>query len=201
MKSCSLFGFLTVMGALSAVAGRAGAQAQPVHVQRWYTGPCSLPCAASPCPSNYGSGDPISLEVNACTYRINVWADNTTYDIGSIQLTLETGSQLPLFLELFIGQGDFPYSMQQSTAVAGNLGVINIMEPGLPQRIRFAGHITGNALGVIVGRVYRFDVDGELHGISAQESPEADQLFRVFAGVPTAGALSSPTPGRSLGSR
>lgn len=101
----------------STFAGHARA-ANEIHVQDWRcTSGCSSSCSQSlHSTTDYNSGANISIVITECTRRINIYADSTSFDIGAVTFT-HTGN-LPLFVEIFIGQGDFPYSMTQSSDAA-----------------------------------------------------------------------------------
>ncbi|MFM9994709.1 MAG: hypothetical protein ACKVU4_02785 [Phycisphaerales bacterium] len=175
-----LTGALTV----SVCAGLARA-ANEIHVEDWR---CATGCGTHSCTTslhsttNHNSGANISIVITECTRRINIYADSTSFDIGQVTIT-HTGSLPPQGVELFIGQGTFPYEMGQSSAAARDLGGISISNASLRQRIWLAGHIAGDQGIVTVGKVYRWDVAGVMNGgISAELSPDAENLFHVYAG-------------------
>ena len=159
---------------------------------------CGSGCTGTCTPTLYSTTyydhlEDIDIEVVECTRRLNIYAvdNDPEFTIGDVDIT-HTGD-LPQFVEIFIGQGTFPYGMGQTTAAAGDFEGLAADHEGLRDRILFAGRIAGDQLGgVIVGKVYRWEVDGVMQaGISAELSPEAEGLFNVFAGSVTIGHISA----------
>ncbi|MFM9995024.1 MAG: hypothetical protein ACKVU4_04395 [Phycisphaerales bacterium] len=187
-SSIGLLFALTLSLVFTDTAGAQPPRPDVIHVEYWYHTGCTSPCAPTAyCEELYDSGQSIVVEVNSCLRRVNIWADDPDeHDIGAVSIErVSPGATLPSYLEIFIGQGDFPYLMGQSAAAARDLCCIGFGNDNALRGVtRFAGHITGDLLGPTnVGRIYRLDVDGVLvGGLSAAISPAAEELFRVFAG-------------------
>ncbi|MFM9996188.1 MAG: hypothetical protein ACKVU4_10345 [Phycisphaerales bacterium] len=191
---------ITTAGSLAFCAGLADAQCTNlVHIQEWHSAGCASACAPAPCLQCNIAPFLAQVVVESCSTRINIFADglSTSIHAGNIDINNTAGNN-PNPLEVFIGQGSFPYSTSQAQVVIGNVGRLRAVDPDTRINTYLAGHIGGNFTSTVgaslVGRVYRLDVDGALGGLLMDESPGTNYP-RIIAGSTVAGTSITCTTG------
>ncbi len=191
MKRSCVFA-LALAGSLAACAGASRAQtctncavvcsSNFRTIQRWFysTGGCTPPCGALfPCPQCNNAGVQAFVQLNSCVRRVNVFSHSTLGSTGPIAFPHSAGN-VPTLLEVFIGEGDFPYSGAQSPVEAIDIPEIDMSEEARAVTV-FAGHISGDLGPTLTGKVYRLDVDGSIGLLEMTDSPGAG-FPQIFAG-------------------
>lgn len=162
---------IIVVGSLGFGAVQAGAQppCNVVKLQRWYLSGCFWPCGTQYCQQCHDGNlfAAVIVNVDECVSRVNIFSDSGTANASSPAIW---HTSIPEYLEVFIGEGDFPYSGSPTLPAVGNMGFLTPQTQLLPVT-RVAGHVGGNVTGISAGKVYRLDVDGSLGMLQMDESP------------------------------
>ncbi len=184
---------ITVAGSLGFCAPWAGAQCvNLVHLEEWHLAGCPSACTPQPCLQCNLAPSVAIVAVEWCSRKVNIFGHllSTSINAGLIDINNLAGDIPDPYLEIFIGQGDFPYSVQPTQAVIGSVDRIRVVDPNTRPKTRLAGHVAGNLGsslgGVTVGKVYRLDVDGALRGVFMDQSPGVDFPL-IHAGSTVAG--------------
>ncbi len=150
MNRISPIGYLGIAGAgsLALCAGPAGAQTcapNLVTLQEWHLAGCPSACSPQPCLQCNMAPNLALVIVESCSWRINIFAASTSIHAGPIDITNALLNHPVPYLEVFVGQGDFPYAGAQTPAVVGNVQHIRPIDPETRKRTRVAGHIGGTS--------------------------------------------------------
>lgn len=148
--------------------------ADEIHVRIWFRA-----CGGGGWSDHYFDEDEAITftNINSCVERINIWATSSNHDIGRVSLSGAGGANVFVVIGAAGWNGNDTGMAQAAKDWAG-LSASSSVEPWL----YLEGHIGGDLTDSIkVGRLYRFDVDGEVQdGIqSTQSSPG---FFAVNAG-------------------
>ncbi|MFN0132291.1 MAG: hypothetical protein ACKVW3_07165 [Phycisphaerales bacterium] len=141
--------------------------------------------SGTPTTTFHNAGADIGITVSSATTLINIFAVDDVSDIGVVTINGSGSSDL----KVFFGSGAFPTGGGSMTAKSGDLGGLAVSNSTQRAATSLAGHIKEDVEGsVIVGKLYRFDVDGAIKNTFEAALPGGVALFIVNAASTTSGA-------------